>query len=100
MTRVVKREVDQALCPSSILALDLVLENADLLDLELDGVAMLEEMPDLETAAVADRAGADEFTGHQGFILGDVFDDLLEREQHAVADAAGASLAVHPHFHG
>ena len=65
---------------SGLLPLDPVLQDADLFDFELDGVAMLEIPAEFEAAAIADGAGADEFAGHQGLVLGDMGDDLLERE--------------------
>ena len=43
-----------------------------------DGIAVLEIPAELEAAAVADSAGSDEFAGHQGLVLADMGDDLLE----------------------
>src|SRR4051794_11896994 len=63
---------------SGVLTLDLVLQHADLLDFELDGVAVFEKLAELQPAAVADGAGADEFARHQGLVPGDVFNDFLE----------------------
>ena len=83
----------------SVLPFNLVLQHPDLLDLELDRIAVFQVPADFKSATIADRAGADEFAGHQGFVLGHMLDDLLEREQHAVGDALRAHLAVHPHFH-
>src|SRR5919198_6692054 len=84
---------------SGVLPLDAVLQDTDLLDLELDRIAMLEKPSELEAAAIADRAGADEFAGHQRLVLADVGDDLLEGEQHALAHAFRAGLAVDARFH-
>ncbi len=47
---------------------------------EFDGIAVLEIPAEFEAAAIADGAGPDEFAGHQGLVLGDMGDDLLERE--------------------
>ena len=62
-------------------------------------VAMLEIPAEFEAAAIADRAGADEFAGHQGLVLGDMGDDLLERKQHALGHALRTHLAVDARFH-
>src|SRR3954467_13532330 len=78
---------------SHVLPLDLVLEHADFLDLELDLLAVLEIPAELEPAAVADRAGADELARHQRLVPGHMRDDLLEREQHALGGALRAHLA-------
>ena len=58
--------------------LDPVLQDADLFDFELDAVAMFEIPAEFEAAAIADRAGTDEFAWHQGLVPGDMGDDLLE----------------------
>src|SRR5258706_9176926 len=84
---------------SGVLTLDLVFQNADFFDLKLDGVAMFKKPAELNSAAIADRARAYEFPGHQGFILGDVGDDLLERKQHALGNTLRTHLAVDAHFH-
>src|SRR5262249_52574384 len=60
---------------------------------------MLEIAADLETAATANRARADEFAPHQSFILGDVRNDFLVGEQHAFADTRATGLAVDARFH-
>src|SRR6266536_1760977 len=65
---------------SGLLPLDPVLQSADLFDFEFDGIAVLEIPAELEAAAIADGAGSDEFAGHQGLVLADMRDDLLERE--------------------
>src|SRR6266704_760617 len=61
-----------------VLPLNPVLQNADLFDLEFDAVAMLEIPAELQATTIADRTGADEFARHQGLVLGNVSDDLLE----------------------
>src|SRR5512138_1226556 len=63
-----------------LLPLDPVLQDADFFDFEFDTVAMFEIPAEFEPAAIADGAGADELAGHQGLVLGDMSDDLLERE--------------------
>src|SRR3954454_2985834 len=82
-----------------VLPLDPVLQDADPLDFELDGVAVFEVPAELEATAIADGAGADELPRHQGFVFGDVLDNLLEREQHAFGNPLRAHGAVDPHFH-
>ena len=62
-------------------------------------IAVLEIPAELEAAAIADRAGADEFAGHQGLVPADMGDDLLEREQHALGHALRTHLAVDARFH-
>src|SRR6185436_19944424 len=69
---------------SRLLPLDPVLQRADLFDFEFDGIAVLEIPAEFEAAAIADGAGSDELAGHQGLVLADMGDDLLEREQHAL----------------
>src|SRR5882672_640573 len=63
---------------SGVLALDLVFQHPDFFDVKFDGIAVLKIPAEFKSAAVADGAGPYEFAGHQGFILGDVRDDLLE----------------------
>ena len=65
---------------SRLLPLDPVLQNPDLFDFELDGIAVLEIPAKFETAPIADGARSDEFAGHQRLVPGDMGDDLLERE--------------------
>src|SRR4051812_29197235 len=84
---------------SNVLAFDPVLQHADLLDVEFDRIAVFEIPAELKSAAIADRARADEFARHQGFVFGDMLDNLLEREQHPLRSSLRAHLAVHPHFH-
>src|SRR5258708_37545863 len=84
---------------SPVLALDPVFQDTDPLDLEFDRIAVFKKPAELETAAVADSPGADELTRHQCLVLGDMRDDLLEREQHALAYAFRADLAVDAHLH-
>src|SRR5713101_9088196 len=69
---------------SGVLALDLVFQDSDFFDVKLDGIAMFKKPAELNSAAVADRSGSDKFAGHQGFVLGHMRDDLLERKQHAL----------------
>ena len=57
---------------------DLIPQHANFFDLQFDHVIMVEIPAQFETAAIADRAGADEFARHQRLVLADVFDDLLE----------------------
>src|SRR5258708_40305548 len=84
---------------SPVLALDPVFQDTDVLDLEFDRIAVFEKPAELKTAAVADSPGADEFPRHQCLVLRDMRDDLLEREQHALAYAFRPELAVAAHFH-
>src|SRR6266481_1281886 len=84
---------------SPVLALDPVFQDTDLLDLEFDGIAVFEKPAELKTAAIADSPGADEFARHQCLVLRDMRDDLLEREEHALAYAFRADLAVDADFH-
>jgi hypothetical protein len=44
-----------------IVPLDAIPENADILDLQLDGVSMLEVPSEIDTTSIVDRAGPDEF---------------------------------------
>src|SRR5262245_20221124 len=62
-------------CRTLILPLDLVPQHADLLHLELDGIAVFEVAADLQPAAAADGARADELARHQRLVLGDMGDD-------------------------
>src|SRR5665213_424952 len=82
-----------------VLALDSVLQDADLLDFEFDRIAMFQIPANFKSATVADRAGPDEFAGHQGLVLGNMRDDFLEREQHAVRYPLRAHLAVDADLH-
>src|SRR3954449_4286405 len=53
----------RASAASNVLPLDPVLQHADLLDLELDRIAVLEIPAEFEPAAVADRARTDKLAG-------------------------------------
>src|SRR3981081_1678400 len=76
-----------------------VFQHPDLLDFKLDRIAMFQIPADFQSAAIADRAGANEFAGHQCLVLGHVLDDLLERKQHAVGNPLRTHLAIDADFH-
>src|ERR1700704_544379 len=59
---------DARVLASNVLTLDLVFQNADILDLEFDQVTVFEILAELEPAAIAHRARADELAGHQGLV--------------------------------
>jgi hypothetical protein len=78
------------------LALHPIPQNTDLLDLELNAVAMLEKPSELEAAPLADLPEPINSPGISVSSEDMCSDDLLEREQHAFARALRMHFAVHP----
>ena len=67
-------------------------------DVEFDRIAALEKAADLQPAAIADRAGTEEFARMDRLVLRGVGENLLEGEQHAARLPSRAGLAVDPHL--
>src|SRR4051795_12317876 len=78
---------------------DAVSQEADALDLELDHVAALQEGAQLEPAAAAHGARADEVAGKQRLGPRNVGNGLLEAPVHVAGRAAGPLGSVHPRRH-
>src|ERR671936_1456957 len=80
---------------------DAVVEDADPLDLELDDIARPEPavVAELEDAARADGARAEDVPRHEVRVPRRVGDDRLPRVVHVPELAAGALLAVHAGDH-
>src|SRR5208283_3329115 len=71
-----------------------VAQDADPVDPKLDRIAALEKAPDLQPAAVANRAGAEHFSRVNRFVLRRIGENLLEGKQHLARVAPRARLAV------
>src|SRR5688500_1144592 len=78
---------------------DAVAQGSNSLDFKLHGVAGFQESHLLQAAAVADRAGAEEFPGVQRLRARGVRDAVLELPVHVARVAAAPFLAVHAHRH-
>jgi hypothetical protein len=61
---------------------DPVTQDTNALDLQLDDVTRLEQLPDFHAAAEAYRAGTNQFTGLYALSLRDISNDLLHLPHH------------------
>ena len=74
----------------------MLLQDANPIDGELDRVAALEKAPNLQPAAIADGAGAENLARVNRLVLRRIGENLLERKEHLPRVPRGARLAVHP----
>src|SRR5579862_4183677 len=90
---------DCALAPSAAPGTDQISKRTQAADLELDDIAGFEVAPALETAAVADRTGAEHIPWIQRLVTADEGDAVFEAMLHIVRTAAAAQLAIDAHRH-
>ena len=84
----------------SVCAVHPIAQYAEPLDLKLDDVAMFQIAVQLQAAAIAHCARAEELARMDRFVARDIGDQFLEGEEHIGGGAARPGFAVDPDGHG